>query len=72
MEDKTIINQLPKQQRKVYNVLSKGGKYSVADISIITHCCDPRGHIAEMRNKGIQIKDEWVTEGEIRFKKYFI
>ncbi len=58
-------NTLPNLQRKVYNLLAKGGKWSVAELSARLWLADPRGHIAELRNKGFNIADEWreTTEG---------
>lgn len=68
-----VIDKLPRVQRKVYNLLRNGGKYSAADISIYLHLCDPRGHIAELRNKGIAILDEWrVSDYGSRYKVYFL
>lgn len=64
---------LPRIQRKVFELLRKGGRYSVADISTILHLSDPRGHIAALRRKGFAISDEWVTtEYGGRFKRYFV
>lgn len=60
-KDKQRIDDLPRAQSLVYSLLTSGGKYSVADISITLHLSDPRGHIAKMRAKGILILDEWRT-----------
>lgn len=67
------VNKLPRIQRKVYDLLSIGGKYSVFDITTRLHIADPRGHISILRRKGIEILDEWrtTTEGE-RYKVYFV
>lgn len=64
---------LPRLQRKLYEMLSQGGKYSAADISTRLHLCDPRGHIAVLRKKGFAIHDEW-REGDfgVRYKVYFL
>lgn len=68
-----VTDNLPRLQRMVFNMLSDGGKYSVADISIRLHLSDPRSHIAELRNKGIAIFDEWrVSEYGSRYKVYFL
>ena len=69
-----IINNLPSKQRKVFNILKRGGKFSVADISIITHFSDPRSIIRCLRKKGIAVHDEWRENAEEdgRFKVYFI
>lgn len=64
---------LPRLQRKVYNLLAGGGKWSVAELSARLWLADPRGHIAELRNKGYNIADEWreTSEGN-RYKVYFL
>lgn len=67
-----VLN-LSRIQRKVYNLLRLGGKYSVYDITTRLHMSDPRGHIASLRRKGIEVLDEWrtTTEGG-RYKVYYI
>lgn len=68
-----LINGLPHIQRKVYNLLNGGGKYSVYDIVLRLHIADPRGHISALRRKGIEILDEWKTTSDNnRYKVYFI
>lgn len=68
-----VINGLPHVQRKVYNLLNDGGKYSVYDIVLRLRIADPRGHIAALRRKGIEILDEWKTTSDNnRYKVYFI
>ena len=62
---------LSNRQRKVAKLLSTG-KYSAADISIELHFSDPRSYIRELRNKGLNIEDEWVTYEGVRFKRYWI
>lgn len=60
-------------QRRVYNLLLRGGRYSAADISIALHLSDPRSTIRDLRDKGIPIADEWCrAEHGGRFKRYFI
>lgn len=66
-----VVN-LSKVQRKVFNLLSGGGKYSVTDICVRLHLCDPRGHIAALRRKGIDVRDEWRQCDGGRYKVYFI
>lgn len=60
-------------QRRVYNLLMRGGRYSAADISVALHLSDPRAHIRDLRHKGIPVADEWcrAVHGG-RFKRYFI
>lgn len=67
------IQTLPKTQRKVYAVLSCGGKYSIADICVRARMSDPRSAIRYMRERGIKIADEWrrTTDGD-RYKVYFL
>lgn len=68
-----VEDNLPRLQRKVFEMLSRGGKYSAADISAALHLCDPRGHIAILRQKGIAIHDEWIqSDCGIRYKVYFL
>lgn len=60
-------------QKRVYNLLQSGKKYSVADISAVLRLSDPRSCIRDLRQKGIAILDEWVpSEHGSRFKRYFI
>ncbi len=60
------------KQRKVWQMLQGGGKYSVADISARLHLCDPRKHIQALRRKGVAVLDEWRQCGGGRYKVYFI
>ena len=63
---------LPRLQGKVYEML-KCGKFSAGDISARLRVSDPRGHIRELRNKGITVQDEWCEGLEnVRFKRYWI
>lgn len=60
-------------QKRVYNLLLSGKKYSVADISAALRLSDPRSVIRDLRDKGISISDEWVkAEHGGQFKRYFI
>lgn len=60
-------------QKRVYNLLQSGKKYSVADISAVLRLSDPRSCIRDLRAKGISILDEWVpSEHGSRFKRYFL
>ena len=63
---------LPRLQGKVYEMLCHG-RYSVSDISARLRIADPRGHIRELRDKGLTIQDEWCKGLEnVRFKRYWI
>lgn len=73
MEIEQALQRLPKHQRAILRILSDGGKYSAADLTVRTHYCDPRGHIKELRDKGIDILDEWrQTDDGIRYKVYYL
>lgn len=68
-----LVEDLPRQQKRVMEVLQRGGHYSVSDITILTGQSDPRGHIRRLRNKHFPILDEWCQNdyGD-RFKRYFL
>ncbi|MBR1387796.1 MAG: hypothetical protein IJ553_05280 [Alloprevotella sp.] len=59
-------------QRLVYNFLIGGKKYSAADIATALHLSDPRGHISQLRKKGINIQDEWRQGVYGRYKVYYL
>lgn len=59
-------------QRLVYNLLVGGKKYSAADIATALHLSDPRGHISQLRKKGINIQDEWRKGVYGRYKVYYL
>lgn len=68
-----VIQTLARVQRRVFNALAAGGKMSAADISIKTLCSDPRGHIRDLREKGVNIADEWrITDYGNRYKVYWL
>lgn len=68
-----LVEALPRQQKRLMNILQRGGHYSVGDITIITGQSDPRGHISRLRSKGFSILDEWCQNdyGD-RYKRYFL
>lgn len=67
------IPELPRIQRAVYKLLQRGGKLSAGDISVALHLSDPRGHIRNLRDKGICILDEWQkSEYGTRYKLYYL
>lgn len=72
-QDKRVAA-LPRIQQSVYRHLQRGGKYSAADLSIALFLCDPRGHIAALRNKGFEILDDWRENAETgtRYKVYYL
>lgn len=65
------IPKLSNRQKKVAKLLLNG-KYSAADISIALHYSDPRSYIRELRDKGINVQDEWIKVDDVRFKRYWI
>lgn len=60
-------------QNKVKTLLSDGGQYSTAEISIALHIADPRSEVRRLRHSGVEVSDVWVKGyyGN-RFKRYFI
>lgn len=63
---------LPRLQGMVYEML-KRGKCSAGDISAVYRISDPRGHIRDLRDKGIVIQDEWCKGSNgVRFKRYWV
>ena len=70
---KDKIFSLPRQERRVYSLLSDGVPRSVADISRDLKISDPRGIIRDLRKRGFCISDIWIkNEFGTRFKRYFI
>jgi len=72
-----IIKNLAPQQKRVYNILARGGRYTACEITVALggRACYPRGTIRDLRKKGIPILDEWHPNacGHGRgFKKYFL
>lgn len=64
---------LTKQEKRLYEMLSRGGRYSVADITRELGMCDPRGHISRMRRKGVNIADERIFKADnVNFKLYWV
>lgn len=63
---------MPKKQSKVYRMLLRG-KCSAGDLCAALHVADPRGHIRDLRAKGINVVDEWVkgTDGA-QYKRYWV
>lgn len=64
---------LPYHQQRVYDLLSSGDMFSVADISIQLRLSDPRSIIRNLRRSGVPVADVWhnsVHGG--RYKRYFI
>ena len=63
---------MSKQETRLLELFKRGGKFTVTDITISTGQCDPQGHIRNLRKRGINIADEWVSENGSRFKRYWL
>jgi ABC-type siderophore export system fused ATPase/permease subunit len=37
-----------------------------------TGFADPRSYIRELRNRGINVLDEWIRKDDVHFKRYWI
>lgn len=73
MTPTTILDSLTRQERRLYYMLSRGGRYTVADITRELGQCDPRGHISRMRRKGVGIADKRVTNADgVNYKLYWL
>ena len=48
-----IIKNLAPQQKRVYNILARGGRYTAGEITVALggRACDPRGTIRDLRKK---------------------
>ena len=69
---KEIKQSFTPRQQKLYDFLSQGGKYSVMDIANALYIGDPRSAIRDLRNKGVNVCDEWKNGVEGKYKLYFI
>jgi Helix-turn-helix domain len=58
--------------RKVYELFKTGEELTVVGITLALHIPDPRSHIRDIRNAGIQISDYWVYDENSRHKVYFL
>lgn len=67
-----IYNCLSNRQKKVFCLLCTG-KQSVTDITIALGYSDPRSYVRDLKEKGVEIRDEWIDAGDgVRFKRYWI
>ena len=61
------------QQNQILASLNKGKVLTVSDGLRIAQTHDLRKHISDLRKKGVDIVDEWVTlENGKRIKRYFL
>lgn len=70
-EQDKVTQHLSKRQKKVFDLLLTG-KQSAADITIQLGYSDPRSYVRELREKGINVQDEWLQREDVRFKRYWI
>ena len=62
---------LTKKQISAIQLL-KSGKYSAAEISVKLFCSSGRDVVRNLRDKGVEVKDEWREGEKCRYKVYFI
>ena len=69
-----IVKNLPRQQKRVYQLLAQGGRYSAGEIVVALggYLCHPNSVIRDLRAKGIAIGDEWVNGKDARYKRFFL
>jgi hypothetical protein len=70
--NKNLMSKAARKQVQVILLLSDGHKYTVLDISFRCNIGDPRSVIRNIRNQGIEVKDEWVEADGGRYKRYWI
>lgn len=63
---------MTEKQKRVYDLLSNGKRYSVLEITIKTRIADPRSVIRTLRQMGIIILDEWKGKDGAKYKRYWI
>lgn len=65
------ITTLSRGERRVYNLLAEGGKYSAADIASRLHLCDPYSYLRRLRKKGVVLLHETrISIYETRYRVY--
>ena len=72
MKTKNVLNKATQKQVRAIMLLSDGGKHTVMEISFRCHIGDPRSTIRVIRERGIEVKDEWVEGDGSRYKRYWI
>lgn len=64
---------LTRRQMSLVHLLQDGVRHSVFDIANKSFIGDPRSCIRDLRNAGIDVKDEWVKSSTgARYKLYWI
>ena len=69
--DYEVTKLLSNRQKKIYDLLM-AGKHTVTQMTFETGFADPRSYIRELRNRGINVLDEWVRKDDVHFKRYWI
>jgi len=65
-------NQLNYSSKKVFEFLLTGQKFSVVQLTDLTHVPDVRSAIRYIRDAGIPVADYWEYTEFSRYKVYFI
>lgn len=63
---------MTERQKRVYDLLCDGNRYSVLEITIKARVADPRSIIRFLREMGINVNDEWKEGKGTRYKLYWI
>lgn len=70
-----IVRRLPPLQRRVYDVLARGGRYTTGQLVLALdgYLCHAGGAIRDLRAAGIAICDEWISKPDGgRYKRFFL
>lgn len=63
---------LKKQEYVVFSVLISGGQWATYNVAESLSIPDPRSVIRYLRKKGLNVRDRWVRERGMRFKRYWL
>lgn len=63
---------LKKQEYVVFSVLISGGQWATYNVAESLNIPDPRSVIRYLRKKGLNVRDRWVRERGMRFKRYWL
>ena len=69
---KSVLSKATQKRMRAIKLLSDGNKYTVMQIAFACNIGDPRSVIRNIRDLGIEVKDEWVEADESRYKRYWI